>query len=112
MVSELLVFQVWQLWTTERTEEIIDPCIRGSCPTRLVLRCIHIGLLCVQDRAYDRPTMSSVVIMLGSDAPIHQMPRQPTFAGEGSASESESQKHEGDVGYSVNDVTITILTGR
>ncbi|MQL97784.1 hypothetical protein Taro_030479 [Colocasia esculenta] len=106
---------VWQLWTADREEEIIDPCIRDSCPAQQVLRCIHIGLLCVQDRAHDRPTMSTVVIMLGSEAPIHQVPKQPTFAAEGSPSEtgsqSQSQKDDGD-GFSVNDVTITTLTGR
>ncbi|KAH0685263.1 hypothetical protein KY290_016533 [Solanum tuberosum] len=30
----------------------------------MVMRCIHIGLLCVQDHAVYRPSMSDVVLML------------------------------------------------
>ena len=32
------------------------------------MRCIHIGLLCVQENVADRPTMATVVTMLNSYA--------------------------------------------
>ena len=32
-----------------------------------VLRCIHICLLCIQQQPEERPSMSSVVLMLGSE---------------------------------------------
>ena len=32
-----------------------------------VLRCIHVGLLCVQQKQEDRPNMSFMVLMLSSD---------------------------------------------
>lgn len=40
------------------------------------MKCLQIGLLCVQDHAVDRPSMSSVLLMLTSDAAIPQ-PKQP-----------------------------------
>lgn len=103
--------QVWQLWTEGRAEDLIDQCIRDSCDAVQAVRCIHVALLCVQDRPYDRPTMSTVVIMLSSQTPVHESPKQPTFVADGSPSETESQKQNAD-GFSVNDVTITMLAGR
>jgi hypothetical protein len=32
-----------------------------------MMRCIHVGLLCVQQNAVDRPDMASVVLMLNSN---------------------------------------------
>ncbi|KAM6595298.1 hypothetical protein CsatA_005822 [Cannabis sativa] len=42
------------------------------------LRCIHIGLLCVQQKPFDRPNMSSVVLMLG-DKSILPQPKPPAY---------------------------------
>lgn len=43
-------------------------------------RCIQVGLLCVQDSAIDRPTMSDVVSMLGNESMILPTPKQPGFS--------------------------------
>ena len=43
-----------------------------------VLRCIHISLLCVQPQPEERPSMSSVVLMLGSEIEL-PLPKQPGF---------------------------------
>ena len=44
-----------------------------------VMRCVNIGLLCVQEKLEDRPIMSSVVIMLANDnAPLLE-PKEPGF---------------------------------
>jgi hypothetical protein len=59
--------------------ELIDPSIRDSCSQDEVLRCIHLAMLCVQDSAAQRPTMSSVVLMLESEPATLPLPRQPTF---------------------------------
>ncbi|CAL5410927.1 unnamed protein product [Camellia sinensis] len=42
--------------------------VGGSCPVAEVVRCIHIGLLCVQEDPKDRPNMSSMVVLLGSES--------------------------------------------
>jgi hypothetical protein len=39
----------------------------------------NIGLLCVQDSPADRPTMSSVNVMLSSNTISLQAPSKPTF---------------------------------
>ena len=70
--------------------EFVDPIIRDSCSRRQVSRCVNVGLLCVQDRPNDRPTMASVVIMLGSETSSHPPPRQPIFTVESGYSETDS----------------------
>ncbi|XWS11911.1 hypothetical protein CRYUN_Cryun37aG0045800 [Craigia yunnanensis] len=42
----------WQLWYEGRGLELIDPTFGELCPQDEVLRCIHIGLLCVQDQCH------------------------------------------------------------
>jgi hypothetical protein len=44
-----------------------------------MMRCIHIGLLCVQENVAERPTMASVVLMLSSFSLTLQIPSQPAF---------------------------------
>lgn len=58
---------------------MIDPLIVDSCPIDEALRYIHIGLLCVQEDAADRPTMSLVVLMLGSEYAGLPEPKKPAF---------------------------------
>ena len=58
--------------------ELIDEFLCDSCALFEVLRCIHVGLLCVQQRPEDRPNMSSVVLMLSSEISLPN-PRQPGF---------------------------------
>lgn len=103
--------QAWQLWNQDRSLELVDPAIRSTISTREVMRCIQVGLLCVQDRANERPTMSSVVFMLGNEAMAHPMPRQPTFTLEGSPAQTESLAH-GCESLTSSDVTVTVVTGR
>ncbi|PWA95865.1 protein kinase-like domain, Concanavalin A-like lectin/glucanase domain protein [Artemisia annua] len=52
----------------------------GSGSMRDTIRCIHIGLLCVQENAVDRPTMVSVVHdMLDRYSITLQVPSWPAF---------------------------------
>ena len=75
-----------------------------------VLRCIHISLLCVQQRPEDRPSMSSVIVMLGSESALPQ-PKQPGFFLEKDLNEAHyfSSKQESS---STNEITITLLEAR
>lgn len=58
---------------------LIDPILDESCNRNEALRCIHVGLLCVQDRAIDRPTMPDVVSMLSNETVQLPAPKQPAF---------------------------------
>jgi hypothetical protein len=71
------LFQAWRLWIEDRPIELIDDSV-GDFNIFEVLRCIHVGLLCVQNRQEDRPNMSYVVLMLSSESLLPK-PRQPGF---------------------------------
>lgn len=73
-----LLGYAWKLWNNGKGEDLIDQALGESHPTTQVLRCIHVGLLCVQDFAEDRPTMSTVVLMLSNDLDLPR-PKQPIF---------------------------------
>ncbi|CAL5408278.1 unnamed protein product [Camellia sinensis] len=75
----LLTF-AWKLWSEGQGLELMDPILVQSCMVSEVLKCIHIGLLCVQEDAADRPTMSFVVVMLGSETVTLPPPKQPAFS--------------------------------
>nr|XP_008349343.1 cysteine-rich receptor-like protein kinase 10 [Malus domestica] len=67
------------LWRDGAPLELLDPCLRDSYSRTEVIRCIHIGLLCVQEDPADRPTMQSVVLMLSSYSLTLPSPQQPAF---------------------------------
>ncbi|XP_042497666.1 uncharacterized protein LOC122076436 [Macadamia integrifolia] len=71
---------VWQLWTEGEGLQLMDPFLLESCCTSELLRCIQIGLLCVQQDAKQRPTMSSVFVMLKSETLDLPRPQQPGFS--------------------------------
>ncbi|CAN6226021.1 unnamed protein product [Urochloa humidicola] len=83
--SEDLLTTVWDHWEAGTATEILDPCISGGFPEDDVLRCIHIGLLCVQGDPAVRPVMSSVVMMLGSDTITLEAPSKPVLFARNSA---------------------------
>uniref|UniRef100_A0A7N2R4I6 non-specific serine/threonine protein kinase n=1 Tax=Quercus lobata TaxID=97700 RepID=A0A7N2R4I6_QUELO len=75
-----LVGYAWQLWNKGKCIELIDPTILDeSCPPSKILRCIHVGLLCAQDQATDRPTMVDVVSMFSNETLQLSSPKQPTY---------------------------------
>ena len=58
--------------------ELRDSCLRDSDHNlQEVLRSIHVGLLCVPQRAADRPSMSSMFFMLSSDCHVLPYPNRP-----------------------------------
>ncbi|KAK9938303.1 hypothetical protein M0R45_015050 [Rubus argutus] len=73
-----LIGNAWSLWNEGRPLELINTLLESSCNPSEVLRCIQVSLLCVQHHPDDRPSMASVVIMLGSEIALSQ-PKQPGF---------------------------------
>ncbi|MFS7951890.1 putative protein kinase RLK-Pelle-DLSV family [Helianthus anomalus] len=69
----------WELWNQCRGLEVMDPVLEDTCTPKKVMTCIHVGLLCVQDHAMDRPTMSEVVTMLTNENMNLLEPKQPAF---------------------------------
>ncbi|XP_010427120.1 PREDICTED: cysteine-rich receptor-like protein kinase 10 [Camelina sativa] len=70
----------WRIWKEGVAEELADPAIRESCEKDEVIRCIHIGLLCVQEDPADRPTMGTIVMMLCSRTMSLPIPHQPGYS--------------------------------
>ncbi|KAJ4703234.1 putative Kinase [Melia azedarach] len=69
-IQNLLTY-AWNNWQDGRAIDIIDPVLRlGATPTEELIRCIQIGLLCVQVSEANRPTMGSVVFMLNSSGSL------------------------------------------
>ena len=58
----------------------MDPLLTNSFSSDEFLRYIHIGLLCVQEDAYYRPTMFSVVQMLKAQTMTLCRPERPAFS--------------------------------
>ncbi|KAJ6836477.1 receptor-like serine/threonine-protein kinase SD1-8 [Iris pallida] len=75
-----LVAKAWSLWTEGESSKLVDTSMNKIFPEDEVLRCIKVGLLCVQERPEDRPLMSSVIVMLGADFTSLPEPKQPGFA--------------------------------
>eukprot|EP00257_Ricinus_communis_P025564 XP_025012978.1 uncharacterized protein LOC8267391 isoform X3 [Ricinus communis] len=78
--GESLLTFAWKLWNKDQGLELLDPAVVNSSVAIEVLKCVHIGLLCVQDDPAERPTMSSVVVMLASDTITLPQPRKPAFS--------------------------------
>ncbi|KAI4296568.1 hypothetical protein L6164_036517 [Bauhinia variegata] len=58
----------WRLWNEGNIMSLIDPEMSYSMGDReQIMRCIHIGLLCVQELAGKRPSMSTVLGMFNSE---------------------------------------------
>ncbi|XP_073004997.1 cysteine-rich receptor-like protein kinase 25 isoform X1 [Typha latifolia] len=74
-----LLSYVWQHWIEGKGLEVIDRSIVAHCQSQVALRCIHIGLLCVQEEPSERPNMTSIILMLSSSSITLQAPKPPAF---------------------------------
>ncbi|XP_073129039.1 cysteine-rich receptor-like protein kinase 8 isoform X2 [Henckelia pumila] len=78
--AEDLLSVAWKYWYQGTIQDMIDPVLRASLGfSHDMLRCIHIGLLCVHDNPIDRPTMTSVVPMLSSFTISLPVPSQSSY---------------------------------
>ncbi|KAG5113962.1 hypothetical protein JHK82_037231 [Glycine max] len=103
-----LLGQAWRLWIEGRAVEFMDVNLNLAAIPSEILRCLHVGLLCVQKLPKDRPTMSSVVFMLSNESITLAQPKQPGFFEEVLQSQGCNNKES----FSNNSLTITQLEGR
>ncbi|WZZ41370.1 hypothetical protein YC2023_037629 [Brassica napus] len=86
--GEGIALFAWKRWAEGRPEVIIDPLLVKNSSVEII-KLIQTGLLCVQENATNRPTMSSVMVWLGSETITIPLPKAPAFT------ESHSQSEEG-----------------
>ena len=89
----------------------MDACLEDSCVASQVLRCIQVGLLCVQNLPADRPAMSSVIFMLGNEGATLPQPKHPGFFTERCSVDTDTMSGKIEL-HSENEVTISKLKGR
>ncbi|KAF9609256.1 hypothetical protein IFM89_014450 [Coptis chinensis] len=106
-----LLGHAWRLWSEDRSMELVDESMSNSYVVQDVLRCIHVGLLCVQKGREERPTMSSVVLMLSSESVVLPKPQRPGFYVERSTSNKSPSNRDKESCIS-SSVTITMMEGR
>lgn len=98
------------MWKEERWLEFVDASLISEFHALETMRCVNMALLCVQENAADRPTMSDVVAMLSSESMTLPEPKHPAYfhitrvTKEGASTVTEPS--------SVNDVTMSVLRGR
>ncbi|XP_068489813.1 cysteine-rich receptor-like protein kinase 25 [Phaseolus vulgaris] len=73
-----LLSDAWRYWRDETPLKILDQNIEESSNHNEVLKCIQIGLLCVQDKHNDRPTMAEVISYLSNPSVDLPYPGEPT----------------------------------
>ncbi|CAL5390997.1 unnamed protein product [Camellia sinensis] len=105
-----LLGHAWRLYKEGRSLELIDEAMWDSCYLTEVLRSIHVGLLCVQQYQEDRPSMSSVVLMLGNEGALPQA-KQPGFFTERNVLEVAGSSRK-EATTSANEMTISLLNAR
>lgn len=76
-----LIGYAWELWKGGHILDLKDPTLNAtdSGVVEQLSRTIHIGLLCVQESAEDRPDMSYVISVLGNETIPLPVPKQPAF---------------------------------
>ncbi|XP_023769366.2 G-type lectin S-receptor-like serine/threonine-protein kinase At4g27290 [Lactuca sativa] len=109
--NDTLIGHAWKLHKDGKSVELVSSSLRDSCVASQVLRAVHIGLLCVQHHAEDRPTMSSVVLMLGNENYLPP-PKQPAFFAEERFVTEINSMSSAPTLDSVNEVTVTLLDAR
>lgn len=108
-----LLSYAWKKWSEQTPLELLDPTLRDSYSRNEVMRCIHIGLLCVQESPYDRPSMETIALMLNSYSVTLSLPRQPPYLMRGRTPDRIKQGLDSDqsttcsIPWSVNEVSIT-----
>lgn len=95
------------MWREDNGLAFADESIASSDLKAEIVRCIQIALLCVQESPKDRPTIDTVLSMLSREIVDLPPPPQPVFAEKWHGTQASDHG-----GYSVNEITVTMLDGR
>ncbi|XP_059638893.1 cysteine-rich receptor-like protein kinase 10 [Cornus florida] len=110
--AESLLSYAWKQWRNGTPLELMDSTLKSSYSRNEVVRCIHIGLLCVQEDMEVRPSMASVSLMLSSLSVSLPLPRKPAFFAHSRTEYLSLQPTSKSREWSVNEASITELYPR
>ncbi|KAK3436650.1 hypothetical protein EUGRSUZ_L00286 [Eucalyptus grandis] len=102
-----LLGYAWELWCSSRGMELIDPLVADTSSVSKLLLCLHIALLCVQERPENRPSMSDIVTALSNEHADLPPPKKPAFSAHIDFCNSLHQQD-----CSTNDVSYSVLEAR
>ncbi|XP_021862916.1 G-type lectin S-receptor-like serine/threonine-protein kinase At1g11300 [Spinacia oleracea] len=71
-----LIGYAWKLRNEDDILSLIDPTINDPCFQGEILKCIEVGLLCVQEFPEERPSISTIISMLDSEIADLPQPMQ------------------------------------
>ena len=99
------------MWNDDNIMALVDLTIWDPCFQMDISKCIHVGLLCVQELARDRPNVSTIISMLKSE--ILDLPtlKQPAFMERQIASNIELTQ-QGQIRFSICNITTSTVNGR
>lgn len=111
--------QAWRTWNEGKGLELIDSnFIDSTLVEEEFLRCIHIGLCCVQDKAEDRPSTDLLVVMLKSRTTEISQVKEPQYyyarmlGGKGASSSSLPRETSSMLTAGVNEITLSVIDPR
>ncbi|TYK07068.1 G-type lectin S-receptor-like serine/threonine-protein kinase [Cucumis melo var. makuwa] len=106
-----LLGYAWDLWMKDEGLDLMEQTLSGNCKRDEYLKCLNVGLLCVQEDPWDRPTMLNVVFMLGSETATLPSPKPPAFVVRRCPSSRASSSTKPET-FSHNELTVTLQDGR
>ncbi|XP_078165031.1 receptor-like serine/threonine-protein kinase SD1-7 [Carex rostrata] len=107
-----LLAYAWKFWEEEDILKLLDKAVESPVLTTELSRCVHVGLLCVQECPDDRPSMSSVLMMLSCDNLELPAPKKPLICSSNiGVSTTDSNSYKYDL-ISGDQLTITRVEGR
>ncbi|KAG6392276.1 hypothetical protein SASPL_146490 [Salvia splendens] len=108
-LSLSLVGCAWKMWSEGNGLSFVEENIASREMEEEMVRCIQIGLLCVQEYPKDRPSIEIALSMLSRDIVELPLPKQPVFVENGSIPGPGSTDQNV---FSSNELTLTVLDGR
>ncbi|KAI3710375.1 hypothetical protein L2E82_40155 [Cichorium intybus] len=106
-----LIGQAWVLWNEGNALKLLDESLGAKFSKNEVLRCIQVGLLCVQGQPEDRPSMSKLLLLLSSETVRMSQLKHPGLIIRKINNEIDSPSKDDD-SMTINGITISILDGR
>ncbi|MFQ6641766.1 hypothetical protein Gotur_015024 [Gossypium turneri] len=100
-----LIGHAWEFWKGDKVLELVDHRLEDLVSYPMLYRYIQVALLCVQEMAADRPTMSEVVSMLTNELTVLNSPKQPAFS-------NSNQPPSRPATLSANHITVSIMEPR